>query len=112
MGWLAYPLFGETGNYPSVMLDDIAKNSRQEGRPWSRLRSISEHEREIIKHSSDFLGLNYYSSRYVEEAKPPQGKIPSTQYDSRLKYALDDKWKRAKSTWLYCVPEGLEGLLK
>ncbi|XP_065364707.1 myrosinase 1-like [Calliphora vicina] len=111
LGWLAYPLFGETGNYPQVMLDDIAKNSEEEGRAWSRLRSIAENERDIIKHSADFLGLNYYTSRYVEEANPAQGKKPSWQYDSRLKYELDVKWKRGKSNWLYCVPEGLEGLL-
>lgn len=94
------------------MLDDIAENSRQEGRSWSRLLSLNEYERKIIKDSADFLGLNYYTSRYVEAADPPVGKHPSAEYDSRLKYTLDSKWKRAKSSWLYCVPEGLESLLK
>lgn len=93
------------------MLDDVAENSKKEGRAWSRLISLSEHEREIIKNSADFLGLNYYTSRYVEEANPPQGKNPSPQYDSHIKTIVDPKWKRAKSTWLYCVPEGLESLL-
>lgn len=112
MGWLAYPIFGETGNYPKVMLDDVSRNSKHEGRAWSRLNNLSVYEREIIKHSADFLGLNYYTSRYVEDANPPQGKIPSPQYDSHLKFEIDSKWKRGKSKWLYCVPEGLEGLLK
>ncbi|XP_073829952.1 myrosinase 1-like [Musca autumnalis] len=111
LGWLAYPIFGETGNYPQMIIDDIAENSRKEGRTWSRLPIISESERNLIKHSADFLGLNYYTSRYVEIADPPRGKQPSWDYDSRLKYALDPKWKRAKSSWLYCVPHGLESLL-
>uniref|UniRef100_A0A1I8Q5D8 Myrosinase 1 n=1 Tax=Stomoxys calcitrans TaxID=35570 RepID=A0A1I8Q5D8_STOCA len=111
LGWLAYPLFGETGNYPQVMLDDIAENSLREGRSRSRLMSLNEEERNIVRNSADFLGLNYYTSRFVEEAVPPRGKQPSWDYDSRLKYDLDPKWKRAKSQWLYCVPEGLEGLL-
>lgn len=112
LGWLAYPLFGETGNYPQLMLDDIATHSREEGRSWSRLTSLSEKERHLIKNSADFLGLNYYTSRYVEGASPPRGKRPSWEYDSQVKYDLDSKWKRGKSRWLYCVPEGLEGLLK
>lgn len=94
------------------MLEDIARNSKAEGRAWSRLQSLSKKERQIIKHSADFLGLNYYTSRYIEEAYPPEGKIPSFQYDSRLKYDIDEKWRKGKTFWMYCVPEGLEGLLK
>ena len=94
------------------MLDDVAQNSKKEGRAWSRLNSLSEQERDVIKNSADFLGLNYYTSRYAEEANPPEGKNPSPVHDSRIKAMVDPKWKKGKSSWLYCVPKGLEGLLK
>ncbi|KAL9881333.1 myrosinase 1-like [Glossina fuscipes] len=111
LGWLAYPIFGPSGNYPPVMLKDINENSQKEGRAWPRLKTINTKMSKIVKGSADFLGLNYYTSRYVEEAKAPPRKQPSWEYDSRLRFQVDSKWKRAKSVWLYCVPEGLENLL-
>lgn len=109
---MTYPIFGNTGNYPQMILNDIAVNSRKEGRWRPRLMAITSSWSSIINGSADFLGLNYYTSRYVEEAITPIGKIPSWQYDSRLKFSINTKWKRAKSSWLYSVAEGLEDLLK
>ncbi|XP_037935101.1 myrosinase 1-like [Teleopsis dalmanni] len=112
LGWLAHPIFSLSGNYPYIMIEDIVSNSQKEGRAWPRLSALKSWWLNAIKGSGDFLGLNYYSSRYVEEALPPKGVVPSWDHDAHLKYDIDSKWRRAKSTWLYCVPEGLEDLLK
>ncbi|XP_067634513.1 myrosinase 1-like isoform X2 [Eurosta solidaginis] len=112
LGWLAHPIFGKSGNYPFIIIEDITSNSMREGLPWPRLKPFNFHWTKYIKGSADFLGLNYYTSRYVEIRDPPGGEIPSWEYDSRIKYSLDKKWKRAKSNWLYCVPNGLEDILR
>ncbi|XP_054742309.1 myrosinase 1-like [Anastrepha obliqua] len=112
LGWLANPIFGKTGNYPQLILDDIRNNSMREGLSWSRLPAFDEFWSKIIKGSGDFLGLNYYTSRYAELADPADGEIPSWEYDSQLQYSVDEKWKQGNSDWLYCVPQGLEDILK
>lgn len=113
MGWLATPIFGTTGNYPECMLNDIERNSREENREKSRLPALTAKWQKLIHHSADFLSLNYYTSRYVEELEDNKDvKRPSWEYDSRLTFSIDPQWKRAKSTWLYEVPQGLKDLLK
>uniref|UniRef100_A0A0A1XII3 Myrosinase 1 n=1 Tax=Zeugodacus cucurbitae TaxID=28588 RepID=A0A0A1XII3_ZEUCU len=111
LGWLGDPIYN-TGNYPAVMIQDIEENSKIEGLAESRLPVINSTWSDIIKGSGDFLAFNYYASHYVEIATPPEGEIPSREYDSKIKISDDDKWRRAKSEWLTCVPQGLEDLLK
>jgi len=112
LGWLANPIFGKTGNYPYVMLKNVMINSIREGRAWSRLKPFEGNWLETIKGSADFLGLNYYSSSYAEQADPPNINTPSWGSDAQFYITRDPNWKQAKSTWLYCVPSGLEGILK
>nr|XP_036216003.1 myrosinase 1-like [Bactrocera oleae] len=112
LGWLANPIFGKTGNYPQLVLDDIRNNSLSEGLSWSRLSPFNELWSKVIRGAGDFLGLNYYTSRYAALAKTPAGEIPSWEYDSQLQYFVDEKWQQGNSNGLYCVPQGLEDILK
>lgn len=112
LGWFANPIFSMRGNYPATMITQIASNSVREGRSWSRLPTFSEQWINIIKGSADFLGLNYYSSRYIDIAETPVGENPSYERDMNLKYYVKDDWKRAASSWLYSVPQGLGDILR
>lgn len=112
LGWLAHPLFSKAGGYPEVMINEVAANSMREGRKWSRLPDMSDEWKEIIKGAADFLGLNYYTSRYVKLGQRNTNKKPSYENDARLEYSVDPKWKRANIGWLYSVPEGLGDLLR
>ncbi|KAL5277652.1 LCT.2 family protein [Megaselia abdita] len=112
LGFLAHAIYSKVGGFPEFLVEEIASNSLRENRVRSRLPQFNEHWKNMIRGSADFLGLNYYSTRYVEEENPPTGPNPSYQRDSRLKFSVDPSWKRAKSTWLYMVPKGLENLLK
>lgn len=94
------------------MISQLANNSKQENRRWSRLPEFTEEWQNRIKGSADFLGLNYYSSRYVESISVPEGPDPSHYRDEMLRFSVDQEWKRAKSEWLYNVPKGLRGLLR
>jgi beta-glucosidase/6-phospho-beta-glucosidase/beta-galactosidase len=105
------PIFSKQGGYPQVMVDEIGNKSKAEDRPWSRLPSFTEAERESLVGSSDFLAFNYYTSRLVA----PLSVIPSeTSFDNDVgvEYSVDNSWTKGKSPWLYSVPKGLEDILK
>uniref|UniRef100_A0A182W4F7 Beta-glucosidase n=1 Tax=Anopheles minimus TaxID=112268 RepID=A0A182W4F7_9DIPT len=112
IGWFADPLFG-AGNYPTVMVNDIANNSQLEGRTRSRLPTFTDIERKLVKGSVDFFAYNYYSSRLVELDTTKYNPLdtPSWQRDARIIQSVNPGWSRAKSSWLYVVPEGLRGML-
>jgi beta-glucosidase/6-phospho-beta-glucosidase/beta-galactosidase len=113
LGWFAHPIFSEIGGYPQVMIDEIASRSKMEQRPFSRLPEMSDEIKKFILGSADFLGFNYYSSRYAELStkKYDPNSNPTIYQDSRITTSIDNSWKRAKSSWLYSVPEGLYGAL-
>lgn len=114
LGWFAHPIFSKSGgNYPQVMIDEIAERSKKENRPWSRLPDMSDELKKYIHGSADFLGFNYYSSRYAQLNSTPYdpSSNPTIYDDARIVPSIDASWKRAKSTWLYSVPQGLHDAL-
>lgn len=114
LGWFAQPLFGKDGGYPSVMVEEIAKRSAEEGRPFSRLPTMTDKQRLAIRGTSDFFGINYYTSSFIQinRDKIDVHEAPSWFIDSAIKESVDPTWKRASTLWLYSVPEGLHELLK
>lgn len=112
-GWFANPIFG-TGGYPQVMVDEIDEKSKLEGRPFSRLPAMSNELRNSIHGASDFFGLNYYTSAYlnVNETVGNHRDPPSFFTDCNFKQTADPLWKKGKNAWMYKVPEGLRLLLK
>ncbi|XP_055842672.1 myrosinase 1-like [Episyrphus balteatus] len=112
LGLLAHPIFSKYGDFPPIVLKDIEKSSFEEGRVRSRLPRLGEYWTKVIRGSSDFMGLNYYTSRFIKPATEPEGENPSTERDYNYQSKPDNNWPRAKSDWLYCIPEGLEYLLK
>lgn len=93
------------------MIDMIDRRSREEGRAWSRLPVMSDEVKQLIHGKADFLGVNYYTSQYVEPAEHIN-KEPSFWNDQELVKSQDVNWPQAKSKWLRSVPQGLRGLLK
>jgi beta-glucosidase/6-phospho-beta-glucosidase/beta-galactosidase len=112
LGWFAHPIFSKTGGYPQVMVTEIAKNSAAEGRPWSRLPTLTPDQQNQIQGSADFFGLNYYTSLLVKKIDPPASAPPSWDKDQALSYYVNASWPVAKSSWLHSVPNGLGDLLR
>lgn len=94
------------------MITQISSNSIREGRAWSRLPVFSDRWVEIIRGSADFLGLNYYTSRFIELAKEPVGPNPSLERDRGMIETIKPEWKASSSDWLYSVPNGLGDILR
>lgn len=64
LGQYADPIFS-TGNYPQRMIDLVAEASRRQGLNESRLKPFTQEEANNNRGTSDFFGLNHYSSTYV-----------------------------------------------
>lgn len=107
-GIYAWPIF--VGDYPEVIRNNVDTFSTEQGYPWSRLPEFSPEEIEYVKGTSDFLGLNYYTSRMTETMDVPNT-YPIIYDDSRVRSYTDDSWPQAKSSWLFSCPEGLRDLL-
>ncbi|CAH2036363.1 unnamed protein product [Thlaspi arvense] len=58
-GWFMGPLVN--GTYPQIMIDTVGE----------RLPEFSDYEKELVKGSYDFLGLNYYFTQYAQPADNP-----------------------------------------
>jgi len=102
MGWFADPLV--FGKYPDIMIEYVG----------DRLPAFTEDQSELIKGSFDFLGLNHYTSHYVQHTG-----IPGFNYgnDSRLIQNSTDVHGHligpvAESSWLNVYPKGMKDLLK
>lgn len=111
LGKFSHPIFSKTGGYPPIMIDLIQNKSDTEGRPWSRLPEMSYAMQRYIRGTADFLALNYYSSGFASDRPENPDLDPSWWADMNTDGHRDDSWVRAKSEWLYKVPEGLHDLL-
>uniref|UniRef100_H2YEU9 Beta-glucosidase n=1 Tax=Ciona savignyi TaxID=51511 RepID=H2YEU9_CIOSA len=104
LGWFAHPIFKD-GDYPDSMKEHILE----------MLPVLSEQEKNLIKGTYDFFGLNHYTTRLAEQitdetqAFAIHPDMPSFVYP-------DPSWERAGkqvigSEWLFIVPTGLRKLL-
>ncbi|OWR46179.1 putative lactase-phlorizin hydrolase [Danaus plexippus plexippus] len=112
-GLYANPIFSEFGDYPAVMKDRIAAKSKKQGFPRSRLPQFTPEEIDLIKGSSDFIGLNHYTTNIVYRNESVYGyySSPSFYDDIEVISYQDSSWESAASNWLKSVPWGFYKLL-
>ncbi|OWR46180.1 seminal fluid protein CSSFP001 [Danaus plexippus plexippus] len=113
MGLFANPIFSESGDYPSVMKERIAAKSKEQGFPRSRLPQFTPEEVDLIKGSSDFIGLNHYTTNIVYRNESVYGSYssPSLEDDVEVLSYQDSSWDSGASSWLKRVPWGFYKLL-
>ncbi|XP_018330919.1 myrosinase 1-like [Agrilus planipennis] len=109
-GWFTHPIY--KGDYPETMKSHIAFRSALEGYNSSRLPQFTSEEIEYIKGTSDFFGLNHYTSIMAAELPSDMPVVPGTSIanDINLTYYYDESWP-SDTNWLKVVPWGLEKLL-
>ncbi len=104
LGWFADPIY--LGDYPQVMKERIGK----------RLPEFTEEDKALIKGSSDFFGLNHYTTLYASNVAPGEdvkaevygnGGIFEDQY---VKLTADPEWDTTSMKWAI-VPWGCKKLL-
>ena len=116
LGWYAHPIF-VSGKYPEVREDDqegslyissfhsqimrsmIDEKSAAQGFNESRLPHFSEEDSAMILGSSDFLGLNIYTSYLVF---PEEADIAEIDFyaDQDVGSFQDDTWTPTGASWL------------
>ncbi|CAG0924706.1 unnamed protein product [Notodromas monacha] len=109
LGWFAHPIFKD-GNYPQIMIDQIGEKSKLQGFPQSRLPIFTREERKQLLGSSDFIGLNHYTSKVVSHAVGNH-EVVSCAEDRDVKLDYDPTWPNSGSVWLRPVPPGMRMLL-
>ncbi|KAK3599458.1 hypothetical protein CHS0354_006578, partial [Potamilus streckersoni] len=109
LGWFANPIFGN-GDYPDVMKWQIGNKSLAMNLGKSRLPTFSHSEKQLIKGSADFLGLNLYTGTLVTKKVQPALNA-SYDNDRDVETGPDPKWPSSGSDWLKVTPFALRGAL-
>ncbi|CAB3361862.1 Hypothetical predicted protein [Cloeon dipterum] len=110
LGWFAHPIFSLEGDYPASMKEAVARHSAEEGYPESRLPEMGEEWRLRILGTSDFFGLNHYTTSLVEHSVWP-GTGTSFDRDQDTTQSADPAWPESSLGWLKVVPWGFRKAL-
>ncbi|XP_070577051.1 cytosolic beta-glucosidase-like [Ptychodera flava] len=110
IGWFAHPIF-VNGDYPETMKSRIAEKSKMQGYKYSRLPTFTEEEQKLIAGTSDFLGLNHYTTTYASAAPEDNSVPPGWGKDHGIQKWFGKAWPGSGSGWLKSVPWGLRKLL-
>ena len=104
LGWFADPIY--FGDYPEVMKQRVAE----------RLPEFSDADKALLKGSSDFFGLNHYTTLYASEmtdenrhAADPYGNGGISE-DQDVLLTSDPQWEKSIMGWSV-VPWGCRKLL-
>lgn len=87
------------------MIDRIANRSAREGFRRSRLPTFTSEEVNFIKGTSDYFGLNHYSSDMVSgpvdlDESCAIEDVPNSWLDQCTWGWKDDSWGESASSWL------------
>ncbi|XP_013168109.1 PREDICTED: lactase-phlorizin hydrolase-like [Papilio xuthus] len=113
--WAIYshPIFSATGDFPKSLKETVAAKSAAQGYPRSRLPEFTQEEIEYIRGTSDYFGLNHYSTKYVYRNESVVNYYESPSFEDDLgviMYTYDD-WKIGESDFTKFVPWGFYKLL-
>ncbi|XP_028157524.1 myrosinase 1-like isoform X2 [Ostrinia furnacalis] len=110
-GEYAHPIFSKTGDFPPVMKEKVAAKSAAQGFPRSRLPEFTAEEIEMVRGSSDFFGLNHYTTYLVYSNESLEYDAPSYYDDIEAKLYHPNHWSGGASVWLKNIPWGFYKLL-
>jgi beta-glucosidase len=105
LAWFADPVW--KGDYPQVMRERLG----------DRLPVFTAQEKRLVTGSSDFFGLNHYTTMYASEPSPDEAINPHVAgnggmiEDQRVKLTVHPDWAQTQMDWSI-VPEGCRELLK
>jgi beta-glucosidase len=99
LGWFADPVY--KGDYPQVMKERVGK----------RLPAFTDEEKAMLKGSSDFFGLNTYSTMYASQPRGSTGGSGDFFSDQEVELSADESWSRTSFDWAI-APWGCRKLLE
>ncbi|MFP2997016.1 GH1 family beta-glucosidase [Spongiivirga sp. MCCC 1A20706] len=104
LGWFADPIW--LGDYPQVMKDRLG----------DRLPVFTKSEKVLLKDSSDFFGLNHYTTMYAAEQDEDAEEVSAygnggLSEDQDVQLSQDPKWPLTDFNWAV-VPWGCTKMLQ
>ncbi|KAG7297323.1 hypothetical protein JYU34_019295 [Plutella xylostella] len=112
-GQYIHPIFSKTGDFPLSLKNNVRLRSKEQGFLRSRLPVLSSEEIVYIRGSSDFLGINSYTTKLTYRDASLEGMYPVPSYmdDMSAVMVKDASWPQAQSSWLQSVPWGFYKIL-
>ncbi|NWW53881.1 LPH hydrolase, partial [Pedionomus torquatus] len=110
LGWFAHPIF-KNGDYNEVMKKRIRERSLAQGLQQSRLPEFTESEKQRIKGTYDYFGLNHYTTVLAYNLNYPAG-VLSYDSDRGVATVSDRSWLNSGSLWLKVTPFGFRKILR
>lgn len=110
LGWFMHPIFSKNGDYPQLMIDRVAAMSKQQGFKRSRLPQFTHEEIMRIHNTSDFFGINSYTTVQVtrnDRNNSANFPVPSFVHDMGVVESADPSWPLSGSEWLRVSCEAL-----
>lgn len=92
------------------MVDIIANKSKTQSLRRSRLPTFTEEERKFIVGTSDFFGLNHYSTFLVSPGEDNSRNFLA-HADLNVVMEQDPSWEKTPTFWITIVPWGFRKLL-
>lgn len=108
LGWFAHPIFVD-GDYPAVLKKQIELKNTECGAELATLPVFTEDERQRIKGTADFFGLDHHTSRLVSDNLGSCTPGPETV--GNFQSHIDPTWPSTASSRIHSVPWGLRRLL-
>nr|CAI5862360.1 unnamed protein product [Callosobruchus analis] len=100
------------GDHSSIVKEQIARRSKQQGFKRSRLPEFTEEEQKYLKGTLDIIGLNHYTTNLISAQKNPYPDAMGFYVDCEVDSRQSDDWEKTGTGWLRVVPWGIRKLLK
>ncbi|KAJ8709811.1 hypothetical protein PYW08_009815 [Mythimna loreyi] len=107
-GFFAHPIFSAEGGFPKELREVLTENSSVEGYTCSPLPDFTEEEKDFVRGTADFFGVNHYTAYFVTVAKQPPGNLLANVMNSLDNFIFaDDDWPKSASGWLTLAPNSI-----
>lgn len=111
LGIFAHPIYVD-GDYPAVVKEYVAKKSAAGGIP-NRFPSFTAEQKEMVKGSADFFGVNHYDSFLIQYHDFSAGNATPQEFrkDGDFNTSSDSSWEVTGVYHFRVVPWGMRRLL-
>tara|TARA_R100000027_G_scaffold2734_9_gene2740 strand:+ start:45409 stop:46782 length:1374 start_codon:yes stop_codon:yes gene_type:complete len=102
--WLTDPVI--FGDYPAIMRERLG----------DRLPTFTQSQKALLKGSTDFIGLNHYTTHYASRTPSEESSVDAKDGnggmsdDQQVSLSSDPDWQRTSMGW-YVVPWGFRKML-